>query len=197
MPFRIFVRPFELDPQLYSSYETFGSFYFNRGRYQEAEEQFRKGIKLAPGRPAAYANLGGVLLDERKYVEAVEALQTSLKLKETSQALNNVGAAYAFLKRDDLAVQNYRRAATLQPGYILYWVNLGDSERRLGNLADAKLAYQKGKRLALARLEANPQQGQMRAFLAYCRARLGDKAGAKNDAAWALNILAGGQPGHP
>jgi len=186
-----FRQAIELDPQLYSSYEIFGSFYFSRGRYQEAEEQFRKGIKLAPGRPAAYANLGGILLDERKYAEAVEALRTSLKLKETPQAFNNLGAAYAFLKRDDLAIQEYRRAATLQPGYLLYWVNLGDSERRLGNLVDAKLAYREGKRLALARLEANPQQGQMRALLAYCRARLGDKAGAKNDAAWALTSRPG------
>jgi serine/threonine-protein kinase len=186
-----FRQAIELDPQLYSSYETFGSFYFNRGRYQEAEEQFRQGIKLAPGRPAAYANLGGVLLDERKYAEAVEALQTSLKLKETPHALNNLGAAYAFLKRDDLAMQNYRRAATLQPGNVLYRVNLGDSERRLGNLVDAKPAYREGKRLALARLEANPQQGQMRALLAYCRARLGEKAGAKDDAAWALKSWPG------
>jgi serine/threonine protein kinase/tetratricopeptide (TPR) repeat protein len=186
-----FRQAIQLDPQLYSSYETFGSFYFNHGRYQEAEEQFRKGIHLAPGRPAAYANLGGVLLDERKYVEAVEALQTSLKLKENPQALNNLGAAYAFLKRDDLAVQNYWRAATLQPGYVLYWVNLADSERRLGNLADAKLACQEGKRLALARLALNPQHGQMRAFLAYCRARLGDKAGARNDAGWALTSRPG------
>lgn len=186
-----FRQAIQLDPQLYSSYETFGSFYFNRGGYQEAEEQFRQGIKLAPGRPVAYANLGGTLLNERKYAEAVEALKTSLKLKESPQAFNNLGAAYASLKRDDLAIESYRRAATLQPGYVLYWVNLGDSERRLGTLADAKLAYQEGQRLALARLATNPQQGQMRAFLAYCRARLGDKVGAKNNAAWALKSSPG------
>lgn len=186
-----FRQAIELDPQLYSSYENFGSFYFTLGRYPEAEEQFRKGIELAPGRPGAYANLAGILVDEQKYVEAVAALQTSLKLKENPQSFNNLGAAYAFLKQDDLAAQNYRRAAALQPGNIRYWLNLGDSARRLGNLADAKSAYQEGQRLALAQLETNPQQGQARALLAYSRARLGDRVGAKNDAAWALKVRPG------
>jgi tetratricopeptide (TPR) repeat protein len=186
-----FRQAIELDPQLYSSYETFGSFYFNRGRYQEAEEQFRKGIKLAPGRPAAYANLGGILLEERKYAEAVEALQTSLKIKENPQSFNNLGAAYAFLKKDDLAVQNYRLAIALQPGNILYWLNLADSERRAGRLAEAKSACQEVQRLALEKLKANPQHGLTRAFLAYCRARVGDKTGARNNAGWALNSWPG------
>src|SRR6202012_5443416 len=119
----------------------------------------------APGRPGAYANLAGILVDEQKYTEAVAALQTSLKLKENPQSFNNLGAAYAFLKLDDLAAQNYRRAIALQPGNIRYWLNLGDSERRLGNLADAKSAYLKGQHLALAQLETNPQQGQARALL--------------------------------
>ena len=48
-----------------------------------------------------------------------------------------------------------------------------------------------GQRLALAQLETNPQQGEARAFLAYCRARLGDRTGAKNDAAWALKVWPG------
>jgi eukaryotic-like serine/threonine-protein kinase len=183
-----FRQAIDLDPQLYSSYQDFGSFYFNLGRYPEAEEQFRKGIELAPGRPGAYANLAGVLVDEQKYTEAIAALQTSLKLKENPQSFNNLGAAYAFLKLDDLAAQNYRRAIALQPGNIRYWLNLGDSERRLGNLADAKSAYREGRRLALAQLETNPQQGEARAFLAYCRARLGDRTGAKNDADWALKV---------
>jgi serine/threonine-protein kinase len=186
-----FRQAIELDPQLYSSYQDFGSFYFNLGRYPEAEEQFRKGIEIAPGRPGAYANLAGILVDEQKYTEAVATLQTSLKLKENPQSFNNLGAAYAFIKLDDLAAQNYRRAIALQPGNIRYWLNLGDSERRLGNLADAKSAYREGQRLALAQLETNPQQGEARAFLAYCRARLGDRTGAKNDADWALKVWPG------
>ena len=181
----------DLDPLLYSSYEDLGELYFNRGRYKDAEEQYKKGIKLAPGSPTAYANLGGTLLEERRYAETVEALQTSLKIKETPQALNNLGAAYAFLKQDNLALQNYRHAASLQPGNILYWLNIGDSERRLGNLANAKSAYQEGQRLALEKLETNPQHGQTRAFLAYLRARLGDQAEARNDAVWALTVWPG------
>jgi Flp pilus assembly protein TadD len=186
-----FRQAIELDPQLYSSYEDFGSFYFYRGRYQEAEEQFRKGIELAPGRPGAYANLAGILVDEQKYAEAVAALQVSLKLKENPQSFNNLGAAYAFLKQDDLAAQSYRRAALLQPGNIQYWINLGDSERRLGSSADAKSAYLEAQRLARAQLETNSQHGQARAYLAYCRARLGDSVGAREEVSWALNSWQG------
>ena len=73
----------------------------------------------------------------------------------------------------------------------MYWLNLADSERRAGSLAEAKSACQEVQRLALEKLKANPQHGLTRAFLAYCRARLGDKAGARNDAGWALNSWPG------
>jgi len=178
----------ELDPRLYSSYEYFGSFYFDHGRYQEAENQYKKALEIAPGRPDAYANLGGVLLAEQKFREAVEALQASLKIKENPQSFNNLGAAYAFLKQDDLAAQNYRRATTLQPGMTLYWINLGDSERRLGHSEEAKSSYEKARDLARMKLQANPQHAQALASLAYCRARLGDRSGAQDDAVRALRL---------
>lgn len=178
----------ELDPNLYSSYEYFGASYFAHGRYQEAEDQFRKALEIAPGRADAYANLGGVLLDERKYAEAVDVLQTSLKIKENAQSFNNLGAAYAFLKQDRLAAENYRRASALQPGMTIYWINLGDSERRLGHSTDAKSAYEKARDLARMKLEANPQHAQALALLAYCRARLGDRSGAQDDAVRALHL---------
>lgn len=180
-----------LDPQLYSSHEAFGSFYFDRGRYQEAEEEFRKGIQLAPGRPAAYANLGAVLIDGHKYNEAIDALILSLKIKEDPQAYNNLGAAYSFQKRNDLAAQNYQKAVGLQQGNIVYWLNWGDAERRMGDSTQGNSKYQEAHRLALAQLETNPQNGEVLAQLAYSRARLGEKNGAARDAASALTIRPG------
>ncbi|HWF05259.1 MAG TPA: protein kinase [Candidatus Angelobacter sp.] len=169
------------DDKFYSSYETFGSYYFNRGLYPAAEAQFRKGIEIAPGRPDALANLGAVLVDDCKYEDAITELKKVPEDKRTPQVWNNLGAAYAALGKDDLAVSFYRKAIEKYPGYVRYQLNLGDSERRLGNLAAATAAYEEGLRLVNAQLKLNQQQPQELALRANLGARLGKTDEAIHD----------------
>ncbi|HEY2389726.1 MAG TPA: protein kinase [Candidatus Angelobacter sp.] len=183
---RSFTRAIDQDRKLYSSYEDFGSFYFNLGRYPEAEEQFRKGIEIA-GRPDAYANLGAVLLDDCKFVEAKKELERVPENKRTPQTLNNLGAVYAYIRKDDLAVDEYKEAIQQEGGNALYRLNIGDSWRRLGKLEDAMSAYREGLRLVEKQLELNPQHAQALAYRAYFRARLKIE-GAKDDANAALTL---------
>ena len=49
-------RAVALDPSLFETYVYFGSFYFYRGDYSAAAEQYRKETELAPG-PTAYGRI--------------------------------------------------------------------------------------------------------------------------------------------
>src|ERR1700733_5025274 len=55
--------------------------FFKRGLLKQAETYFRRVLKCSEGSlEEAYYNLGGILLGERKYSEAIECYQEALKI---------------------------------------------------------------------------------------------------------------------
>jgi tetratricopeptide (TPR) repeat protein len=184
-------KAIELEPEYYKPYQKLGAFYYYRGRYLEAAEQFQKTIDRAPGLFEAYTDLGAAMSDLGRNQEAEQALLMSLKLRETARAWNSLGAIRAYQDRDADAVKYYTRAVTMDPGEYLYWLNLGDSNRRSGRLADAKLAYSNGLNLALIELRGNPRLGLTRAHVAYFAARLGDAKRGQDEISQALELLPG------
>src|SRR5262249_27272022 len=62
------------------------------------------------------------------------------------------------------------------------------SERRISEREKARSAYRKGHDLASAELRQSPTRGYTRAFLAYFKARLGDRAGAEQDIVEAMHL---------
>jgi len=184
-------KAIELEPDYYKPYQQLGAFYYYRGRYLEAAEQFQKAIDRAPGLLDAYTDLAAAMSELGRNQEAEQALLMSLKLRETAPAWNNLGAIRAYQARDAEAVKYYTRAVTMDPGDYMYWINLGDSNRRLGHLADAKLAYRKGLDLALIELRGNPRLGRTRGYVAYLAARLGDAKRAQDEISQALELLPG------
>ena len=79
----------------------------------------------------------------------------------------------------------------MEPGNYIDWLNLGDSERRLGHLVKARAAFRKVKELAVVELQQNPHRGHLRALVAYAEARLGLKAAAEEEINEALHSATG------
>lgn len=178
----------QLDPKYFEPYEDLGEFYYYRGHYPEAAEQFQNTITRAPGMFDAYTNLGAALDNLGRDAEAEQALLASLSIRVTARALNSMGAMRAYQKRDVEAVRFYEKAVALDPQTYLYFFNLGDSDRRLGRVRDAKIAYRKAMDLALLELKENPKQGYTRAFVGYLAARLGDRKRAENETTQAVRL---------
>ena len=181
----------ELDPAYYGGYHGLGVFYFYRGNYQQAAEQFQKSIDRAPGLSDEYANLGAVLEELGRDADAEAALLNSLKLRESPGALNNMGAMRAYQKRDAEAVSYYKRAVALDPSEYILSENLGDSYRRLGRMNEARAAYRQAMNLAMASLKENPRLGNPRGHVAYFSARLGDRKRAEDEIEEALRLSPG------
>ncbi|HEY6351276.1 MAG TPA: protein kinase [Candidatus Angelobacter sp.] len=175
------------DPKYYKPYEYLGALYFYHGRYDQAEEPYKKDIEAAPDRVDAYESLAAVYTAQFKYAEAEGAYQTSLQKKETPYTLNNIGAMLAFQGRQKEAEDYYRRALEKNPNDPIYWLNLGDAQRRLNDLANAKDSYQRGLRLVLGQVTTNAASASARAYLAYFHARLASKDQARSEIAAALN----------
>ena len=152
-------KAIELDPDYYAGYHGLGVLYYYLGNYPEAARQFQKSIERAPGLFDEYTNLGAVLDELGQDTEAEKALLTSLKLRETPEALNNMGAIRAYQKKDVEAIAYYKRAVALDPSNYIYLENLADSNRRLGRVRDANAAYRQAMDLATGDAQGKPPPG--------------------------------------
>jgi serine/threonine protein kinase/tetratricopeptide (TPR) repeat protein len=179
-------KAMELDPGYYKPYQHLGAFYYYQGKFAEAEPYFRKEVEHGLNDLKGYSDLGAALTEQRKYAEAETAYKTALQIKETEPNLNNLGAMLAYLGRDADALNLYKRAAELQPASIIYQINIGDSERRLGQAGKAKVTYRKAFTLVSNQLQINAASGEARAYKAYIEARLGRKDNALDEIGQAM-----------
>jgi serine/threonine-protein kinase len=184
-------KAIDFEPGSSEPYQYLGAFYYHRGKYLLAAEQFQKAIDHDHGLADAYINLGAAMSDLGRQTEAEQALLTSLTIKESARALNSLGAIRDYQGRDADAAGYYRRAVAVEPSNTIYWLNLGDSERRLGHRAEMRTAFRKVKDMALVELKQNPHRGYIRAFVAYSRLRLGDNVAAEEEISQALHSAAG------
>jgi tetratricopeptide (TPR) repeat protein len=181
----------KFEPGSSTPYQHLGAFYYHRGKYLLAAEQFQKAIDRDHQLADAYTNLGAAMSDLGRQAEAERAFLTSLTIRETARPLNGLGAIRDDQGRDAEAAGYYQRAVAIAPGNTIYWLNLGNSEQRLGHLVEARAAFRKVKDLALVELQQNPHSGYIRAFVAYAKLRLGDNAAAEEEISQALQSAAG------
>lgn len=57
------------------------------------------------------------------------------------QVHNALGFAYFNMAKAGLAIENYRKAVELQPGYVTAWNNLGDAYEKARDWKEAYSAY--------------------------------------------------------
>ena len=176
-----------LEPGYYFPHSELGVLYYYRGKYEEAAQEFRNTIARASGAVQPYINLGAAMSDLGRDAEAEQALLLSLKIKETGGAFNSLGAIRDYQGRSAEAADFYRRAVALDDRNFIFQLNLGDAERRMGDV-DALAAYRHGMELALGELKQNPGRGYTRAFVGYFAARLGGRARAEDEIGQALQF---------
>jgi eukaryotic-like serine/threonine-protein kinase len=181
-------RAIAMAPDYYEPYRKFGEYYYYRSEYQKAAEQLTKAIERAPALFDTYNELGAVLNDLGQDDLAEAALLKSIHLHETADAWNSLGAIRAYQKRDKEAVELYQRALALDPQQFVYWLNLGDSNRRLGRFEGANAAYRTALDLTMTALKNDPRDGFTRAFVAYLSARLGHRARAEEEISQAVEL---------
>jgi Tfp pilus assembly protein PilF len=91
---------------------SFGYFYYNRGKWSEAEEQLRRALSVSPNHKRAWVNLGLTLGEQGHYVESLEAFR---KAVPEADAHSNLAFLLMTQGKRDEAKQEYRRALELNP----------------------------------------------------------------------------------
>jgi len=119
-----------------------------RGRYSEALDQLRKGLKLAPRDPNLL-NMAGVAHNNlREYREAVRAFDSAVSSGlAMPQAFYNRGTAFEALGELDRAHSDFERAVTLQPNFPEALSRLAYAEAVRGRLTAARSRAENALRL--------------------------------------------------
>ncbi len=108
-----------------------------KGDFIAAEAAYRETLKLQPDLREALYNLGVLLRDDQRLVEAKQLFQRVVALEPAAaMAFNNLGVIAGIEGDVAVAESHYRRALALQPAFALAHFNLGQLLLKLGRFEE-------------------------------------------------------------
>jgi tetratricopeptide (TPR) repeat protein len=129
-------------------HQAAASDYERRHLYAEAEEEYREAVKIDPNNAALQSAFGHVLVQERKWDEAISALRAAISLQpEDAVAHNNLGVALQTVGNVADAIPDFREAIRLQPDYLEAHSNLGHALEKQNDLSGSIAEYHEVLRL--------------------------------------------------
>jgi eukaryotic-like serine/threonine-protein kinase len=146
-------RVIELIPDSSEGYSDLGVAYMGLNDSQSnaaAEAAFQKSIQLAPNYQA-YANLGWLYVDQKRYADAAAATRKALELNDKDwRVWANLQLAYTWLKEDEKARAARSKTLSLLEQYVL----LNSQEPQVQSVLSTYYAEDKLREKALARANA-------------------------------------------
>ncbi|KAL4525038.1 hypothetical protein Ndes2437B_g03212 [Nannochloris sp. 'desiccata'] len=117
-----------------------------RRELEEAAKVLGERVRTGEATSEDSFELGVILLRKKLFTQATKNLEKAKKgwqgeEEELAQVHNALGYAYFNMERVDSAVEEYKAAVALQPGYVTAWNNLGDAYERLKEYGPALDAY--------------------------------------------------------
>lgn len=142
---------------------------FRAGRYQGAEELFRKALKENTAQEDAHNNLGLALMRLGRKGDAEAAFKKAIEIRpEYPEALNNYASLLAETGRQGRAIALLERALQADPAYADARLNLAILHDKKGDLQRALSGYEE-----FIRLEpSSNDSAQARKRLMYLRSEL-------------------------
>lgn len=109
-------KAIEIDPKDARTYKAMAFALIALRRVEEAMQVWRDLLKQEPNQPDAHPNLGKLLLNSKRYGEAVSELEAAAKLNRPSAWIQgNLAQAYFGMGDNDRAVAAMRKAVEIQP----------------------------------------------------------------------------------
>jgi Flp pilus assembly protein TadD len=154
---------------------TYGGATDSSAAMAKREAECRRTLKLMPNFAEAHNNLGVVLKDTKRLVQAEAAFRSALNLEgKNVVALYNLGIVLAETNRPWEAEVVFRSALELLPNFVEAHNNLGIILMATGRLADAESAFRRA-------LELKPSYSDAEKNLSIVLAKSKHFAGAEAD----------------
>lgn len=132
------------------SYIQLGLGYLQQGETHRAKSPLTEALKIDPRSAAAHTALALVYQQEGEYPSAEKHFRSALAIEPRSaRILNNYGAFLLARGRYHEALEHFQKAAedTVYSERSRVFENLGLTHQRLGNIEEAKAAFERALRL--------------------------------------------------
>jgi serine/threonine-protein kinase len=183
-------RTYELAVRLRSgdwkAHHQFAYFLYEKGRYEEASEHWRRVTELTPDNARGFTNLGAALHLSGRIDEARQAYQTAIEIEPVPTALANLGKMYYDAGEYRRALDLFQRAVAADPHSYKRRQNLAAAYDVLGD-PRASEAYLGAAKAAEGALDVNPRLEDLYSRLAFYYAGAGDAKAAES---WLVKALA-------
>lgn len=179
-------------PGYWAAAGNLGYFYFFRGAFDKARDEFETVTRICPGNINGLNNLGAADFKLGDNAKAGAAFERSNAIKRNPDACSNLAHLYFYRGRYADAVTMNEAAIGFGRGDYLLYGNLADAYHFTpGNEAKAIEAYRKAIELVEKELTANPSDSHLRSSLAAFLAKLGQAERARTEIAEALRVKPG------
>jgi tetratricopeptide (TPR) repeat protein len=173
------------------NYLSYGSVYFQRGYFDQAEASFRLALQDNPASAEALYGIGSVYLKQKKATEARNSFERAIKLHASypdtlPNAWNNLGLLTAREGRTVEAILYFQEALRLSPNHLVALENLGNAYRQQKQWDDARKVLERA-------VAIGPQDPEANYSLGMVLAQLDDSARAYEYLQRALKF----RPGYP
>ena len=121
--------------------------YSQVGTWRNSELLFRNATETQSNSHIAYNNLGGIMVQNKRYSEAIDLYEKSIGVKENPRALFNLGKLYAVNGRLDEAIALYERVLPYRPDDAEVYAQMGGWQLMKGRVNSALSALQKANEL--------------------------------------------------
>ncbi len=118
------------------------------GIYRSPETLWRDTLIKNPDSWMAHSNLGVLLINQRRFEEAMEHCRKAVQINPNyTEGLNNLGIALAAQGRFDEAIEDYHKAIRINPNYAEVLNNLGLAIANKGRFDEAIENYRQAIRI--------------------------------------------------
>jgi protein O-mannosyl-transferase len=108
------------------AHDGLGNALLEKGRPDEAVDEFQKALEIDPKYGKAHNNLGSILAQRGQLDQAIGHFEKALAFTPgDAMTHNNLGSAYLQKRRVDDAIAQYRQALAIEPNSVMIRRNLG------------------------------------------------------------------------
>ena len=134
----------QLNSNLAEVHLSLGSVYSATGKSNQAVEELKRALTLAPNSDEAYRRLGDAYKASGRKQEALAAYQSAVNANPYYwYNHNSLGSAYLQFGEADKALQEYQRVTEMSPDNATGFANIGATYFRQAKWAEAVPAFQK------------------------------------------------------